>query len=199
MGEMADGIALFQGDSEVDQLYKIQKVLGEFPEELNEYFSKNPRYFGYKFPDLRKPETLERRYVGRLSKKALDLCSRMLELIPRDRITAAEAILHPYFNDIRDPDLEALLKSKIKSSQKAAAKANNQKERLMKRLRNKSSSSPNDRKEKDRSKPRGNRFSDLSSKMSSKYSKDNAYRSLSKGPLSNKNKGKPPINFKDGK
>mmetsp|Transcript_39617 Transcript_39617/g.39198 ORF Transcript_39617/g.39198 Transcript_39617/m.39198 type:complete len:110 (+) Transcript_39617:460-789(+) len=68
MGEMADGEPLFNGDSEIDQMYKIQQVLGEFPEELNEYFSKNPRFLGYKFPNLRKPETLEKRYIGKLSK-----------------------------------------------------------------------------------------------------------------------------------
>lgn len=40
MGEMADGEALFPGDSEIDQLFQIQKILGKFPEELNEAFSK---------------------------------------------------------------------------------------------------------------------------------------------------------------
>ena len=40
MGEMADGEALFPGDSEIDQLFQIQKILGRFPDQLNEEFSK---------------------------------------------------------------------------------------------------------------------------------------------------------------
>ena len=85
MGEMADGEALFPGDSEIDQLYHIQKILGCFPGELNEEFSRNPRYLGYKFPDLSKPETLEKRYIGKLSNKALSLMSGLLELLPENR------------------------------------------------------------------------------------------------------------------
>jgi cyclin-dependent kinase-like len=136
MGEMADGEALFDGQSEIDQLYKIQKVLGEFPDELNEQFSKNPRYLGYKFPDLSRPESLEKRYVGKLSKKALDLLSGMLQLLPENRLTAVQALAHPYFNDVRDPEMEAYLKSKMrKANTKSITRSNIHKEKLMKRLK----------------------------------------------------------------
>ena len=40
MGEMADGEPLFPGDCEIDQLFLIQKMLGEFPDEFKESFSK---------------------------------------------------------------------------------------------------------------------------------------------------------------
>lgn len=38
MGEITDGQALFPGESEVDQLFVIQKVLGPLPSFLNEEF-----------------------------------------------------------------------------------------------------------------------------------------------------------------
>ena len=61
MGELSDGQPLFPGDSEMDQLYLIQKVLGPLSEDQQESFKKNPRFNGLKFPDISKPETLEKR------------------------------------------------------------------------------------------------------------------------------------------
>lgn len=46
MGEMADGEAIFQGDSDIDQLFQIQKILGTLPDNFIEEFSRNPRYLG---------------------------------------------------------------------------------------------------------------------------------------------------------
>ena len=137
MGEMADGEALFPGDSEIDQLYQIQKILGRFPDELNEEFSRNPRYLGYKFPDLSKPETLEKRYIGKLSKKALSLMSGLLELLPENRWTAIQALSHPYFDGIRDQETENYLanlkKTGKKVSTKISTKVTSQKEKSVKR------------------------------------------------------------------
>ena len=44
MGELMDGQPLFPGDSEVDQLFVIQKVLGPLPDFLQEEFNRNARY-----------------------------------------------------------------------------------------------------------------------------------------------------------
>jgi cyclin-dependent kinase-like len=65
----------------------IQKVLGPLTEEQQESFRKNPRFNGLKFPDISKPETLEKRYLSSLSKKALSLMSGLLKMNPADRIT----------------------------------------------------------------------------------------------------------------
>lgn len=48
MGELADGQALFPGESEIDQLYVIQKILGPLPEDQMKVFQKNPRFHGLK-------------------------------------------------------------------------------------------------------------------------------------------------------
>ena len=138
MGEMGDGEALFPGDSEIDQLYQIQKILGRFPDELNEEFSRNPRYLGYKFPDLSKPETLEKRYIGKLSKKALSLMSGLLELLPENRLTAIQALSHPFFDGLRDQEMDNYLANSKKVNNKkvltkVSTKATTQKERSVKR------------------------------------------------------------------
>lgn len=46
---------------------------------------KNPRFLGMKFPEIKKPETIERRYIGNISKKALSIMKNMLKLEPLER------------------------------------------------------------------------------------------------------------------
>jgi cyclin-dependent kinase-like len=41
-----------------------------------------------KFPDIPKPETLERRYLGKLSKKGLSFMKSLLKMEPNERLTA---------------------------------------------------------------------------------------------------------------
>jgi hypothetical protein len=47
-----------------------------------------------KFPDIQKPETLEKRYMSSLSKKALSLMSGLLNMNPSERLTGEQALLH---------------------------------------------------------------------------------------------------------
>jgi len=80
MGEITDGDPLFPGESEIDQLFCIQKVMGKLPEVLQEKFDANPRFVGYKFPDISKPESIEKKYVGKMSSKAINLLKGMLHM-----------------------------------------------------------------------------------------------------------------------
>ena len=50
---------------------------------------------------MTKPDTLEKRYVGKLSKQALLLMSELLRMDPKERITAKEAMCHPLFDGLR--------------------------------------------------------------------------------------------------
>ena len=52
-----------------------------------ESFNKNPRFVGLKFPEISKPETLEKRYMTSLSKKALQLMIGLLKMDPAERLT----------------------------------------------------------------------------------------------------------------
>lgn len=48
------------------------------------------------------PET----YFKNFDKSGLDLCMKLLQLDPARRISMKEALKHPYFNDLRQEDIE---------------------------------------------------------------------------------------------
>ena len=48
LGELSDGQPLYPGESEIDQLYTIQKVMGPLPPEQMQLFYSNPRFNGLK-------------------------------------------------------------------------------------------------------------------------------------------------------
>uniref|UniRef100_A0A3Q3W196 Cyclin-dependent kinase-like 5 n=1 Tax=Mola mola TaxID=94237 RepID=A0A3Q3W196_MOLML len=73
LGELSDGQPLFPGESEIDQLFTIQKVLGPLPPEQMKLFYSNPRFHGLRFPAVNHPHTLERRYLGIIGGGLLDL------------------------------------------------------------------------------------------------------------------------------
>lgn len=82
MGELIDGQPLFPGENEIDQLYQIQKVLGNLTENQKEILNKNPRFIGVKVPEVNKPETLDRIYLGKTDKKALLFMKALLKMDP---------------------------------------------------------------------------------------------------------------------
>lgn len=102
MGELTDGQPLYPGESEIDQLYVIQKVMGPLTAEQMEMFLRNPRFLGLKFPDMSRPETLEKRYVGKLTKKALSFMKSLLVMDPAKRPTANETLANPFFDGLRE-------------------------------------------------------------------------------------------------
>ena len=118
MGELSDGQPLFPGDSEMDQLYLIQKVLGALTPDQQQSFASNPRFNGLKFPDVSKPETLEKRYMSSLSKKALSLMVGLLKMDPAERLTGEQALQHPWFDDIGNPEEDANLLNMIATLQR---------------------------------------------------------------------------------
>ncbi len=68
-------------------MLKIHSSYTQSTQDQKECFAKNPRFVGLKFPDLSKPETLEKRYAGKLSKRALSLMTALLKMEPSDRLT----------------------------------------------------------------------------------------------------------------
>ena len=93
MGELIDGEPLFPGESEIDQLYLIQKMLGPMTSEQNEIFKRNPRFLGCKFPDVTKPETLERHYIGKASRKMISFMNQLLQMDPNKRLSSIRFLI----------------------------------------------------------------------------------------------------------
>ncbi|CAE8592802.1 unnamed protein product [Polarella glacialis] len=103
MGELTDGQPLFAGESEVDQLFVIQKVLGPLTPEHMEMFLRNPRFLGIQFPDVSRPETLEKRYVRKMPKLQMQLLKGVLAMEPRRRLSARDTLRMPWFEGIKLP------------------------------------------------------------------------------------------------
>ncbi|KAL7983729.1 hypothetical protein Chor_000605 [Crotalus horridus] len=101
LGELSDGQPLFPGESEIDQLFTIQKVLGPLPAEQMKLFYSNPRFHGLRFPAVNHPQSLERRYLGILSSVLLDLMKNLLKLDPADRYLTEQCLNHPSFQTQR--------------------------------------------------------------------------------------------------
>nr|XP_057944711.1 cyclin-dependent kinase-like 5 isoform X2 [Doryrhamphus excisus] len=106
LGELSDGQPLFPGESEIDQLFTIQKVLGPLPAEQMKLFYNNPRFHGIRFPSVTHPQTLERRYQGILSGLMLDLMKNLLLLNPTERYLTEQSLNHPAFQPLRQVERE---------------------------------------------------------------------------------------------
>ena len=82
-------------------MFLIQKCLGSLTPEHHETFLKNPRFIGTKFPQINTLETIDKRYLGKFTPKGLSFLKQLLKMNPSERLTAQEALAHPYFDGIR--------------------------------------------------------------------------------------------------
>eukprot|EP00241_Pyramimonas_parkeae_P002863 CAMPEP_0114248296 /NCGR_PEP_ID=MMETSP0058-20121206/13497_1 /TAXON_ID=36894 /ORGANISM="Pyramimonas parkeae, CCMP726" /LENGTH=456 /DNA_ID=CAMNT_0001361693 /DNA_START=334 /DNA_END=1700 /DNA_ORIENTATION=- len=103
MGELVDGQPLFPGESDIDQLYIIQRLLGPLTQDQMDMFLRNPRFVGLKFPDMSRPEHVELKYKGKLTGHALSFMKALLQMDPADRMSGTDCLNHPYFEGIEDP------------------------------------------------------------------------------------------------
>ncbi|KAL7175422.1 hypothetical protein ACSBR2_029090 [Camellia fascicularis] len=92
---------LFPRESGVDQLVEIIKVLGTPTRE--EIKCMNPNYTEFKFPQI-KPHPWHKVFQKRLPPEAVDLVCRFFQYSPNLRCTALEACIHPFFDELRDPN-----------------------------------------------------------------------------------------------
>ncbi|KAG8748679.1 regulator of ime2 [Ceratobasidium sp. 414] len=98
MAELMLGQPLFPGESGIDQLVEIIKVLGTPTRE--QIKTMNPNYMEHKFPQI-KPHPFSKVFRPRTSADSLDLVARLLEYTPTARLSAIEAMCHPLFNELR--------------------------------------------------------------------------------------------------
>ncbi|XP_075083742.1 shaggy-related protein kinase epsilon-like isoform X1 [Nicotiana tabacum] len=99
--ELLLGQPLFPGESGVDQLAEIIKILGTPTRE--EIRRMNPNYKEFKFPQM-KAHPWHKIFNRRIPPEAVDLASRLLQYSPTLRCTALEACAHPFFNALREPN-----------------------------------------------------------------------------------------------
>lgn len=98
MAELMLGHPLFPGESGVDQLVEIIKVLGT--PTKGEIMAMNPNYTEFKFPPI-KCMSWNKVFRQRTTNDAVDLVSKMLQYSPTTRISPMQGLAHPYFDELR--------------------------------------------------------------------------------------------------
>ncbi|THG16765.1 hypothetical protein TEA_026992 [Camellia sinensis var. sinensis] len=101
LAELLLGQPLFPGESGVDQLVEIIKVLGTPTRE--EIKCMNPNYTEFKFPQI-KAHPWHKIFHKRMPPEAVDLVSRLLQYSPNLRCSALDALTHSFFEELRDPN-----------------------------------------------------------------------------------------------
>lgn len=101
LAELLLGQPLFPGESGVDQLVEIIKVLGTPTRE--EIKCMNPNYTEFKFPQI-KAHPWHKIFHKRMPPEAVDLVSRLLQYSPYLRCSALDVMVHPFFDELRDPN-----------------------------------------------------------------------------------------------
>lgn len=101
LAEMMLGNPLFPGESGVDQLIEVIKVLGTpTPAQMT---NMNPDHSPFSFPQV-DAYAWEQVFSNRAPKLAIDLIKRLMIYEPNQRIDALEAMAHPFFDELRLPN-----------------------------------------------------------------------------------------------
>ena len=114
MAEMYTGRPLFPGTTNEDQLVKIFRLMGTPSERTWPGISQLPEYKSdfhiYATQDLSL-------IIPQMDAIGMDLLNRMLQLRPEMRISATEALQHPWFHDL--PQIQAKLQQQHQQQQMA--------------------------------------------------------------------------------
>ena len=97
--EMMTRVPLFRGDSDIDQLFRIFRTVGTPTEDTWPGVSKLPD-FKCSFPEWSPRPLVQTLKVLEKEPLALDLLERMLVCDPSKRISAQQALSHPYFDEL---------------------------------------------------------------------------------------------------
>ncbi|KAJ8146878.1 hypothetical protein OXX80_003287 [Metschnikowia pulcherrima] len=115
LAEMIEGKPLFPGRDHVHQFSIITELLGSPPSDvIDTICSENTLRFVQSLPQ-RDPIPFSERFASctHVEPEAIDLLSKMLVFDPKKRISAAEALQHPYMEPYHDPTDEPACETKF--------------------------------------------------------------------------------------
>jgi serine/threonine protein kinase len=101
MAELLLGNPLFPGDSGVDQLIEIIKILGT--PTRDEISTMNPNHPNFKFPQI-KAHPWTKVFRNKAPPSAVDLVSKFLRYEPASRLDPFKALTHNFFDELREPN-----------------------------------------------------------------------------------------------
>jgi glycogen synthase kinase 3 beta len=101
LAELLLGQPIFPGDSGVDQLVEIIKVLGTPTRE--QIYEMNRNYSEFKFPQI-KAHPWQKVFRARTPPEAIELVSKLLEYTPSSRLSPLKACAHSFFEELREPN-----------------------------------------------------------------------------------------------
>lgn len=107
MAELMRGEALWPGKSDVDQVYLIRKTIGDLIPRHNHVFQNNEFFAGVSMPNPDSIESLRSKIPRHLDEAGFDLVKKCLDKDPVKRPTCDQLMKHPYFNNVKLPDLDA--------------------------------------------------------------------------------------------
>ncbi|KAI8344936.1 kinase-like domain-containing protein [Blakeslea trispora] len=106
MAELMLSHPLFPGESSIDQLVEIIKVLGTPTKQ--QLLSMNPNYTEHRFPQI-KPHPLTKVFKSKSCQQdAIDFLQLLLQYTPTDRLSCLDAMAHSYFDELRQPNMKML-------------------------------------------------------------------------------------------
>ncbi|KAJ3208439.1 Mitogen-activated protein kinase [Entophlyctis luteolus] len=104
-GELMIGKVLFKGADYIDQLQKVFEIIGTPPDSaLTPLCTSRVLKHLRSWPQFQKADLS--RLFPKASNAALNFFSRLLEFGPADRITAEQALKHPFLSAFHQPDDE---------------------------------------------------------------------------------------------
>eukprot|EP00742_Colponemidia_sp_Colp-10_P000619 GILJ01000677.1.p1 GENE.GILJ01000677.1~~GILJ01000677.1.p1 ORF type:complete len:552 (+),score=78.06 GILJ01000677.1:158-1813(+) len=97
---------LFPGTNELDQIQKIHNIIGTPPPDLLAKFQKHATHMDFNFPP--KEGTGITKLIPHVSQECQELILKLLAYNPDDRLSARQALRHPYFRDLREAEKRGL-------------------------------------------------------------------------------------------
>ena len=106
MFEVLSLYPLFPGTNELDQINKIHNVIGTPPPDTLAKLKKHSNsHIDFNFPH--KEGSSLAKLIPHISADCVELITKLLAYDPDDRISARQAVKHPYFRELREAEKRA--------------------------------------------------------------------------------------------
>lgn len=101
LAELLDGQPLFPGESDIDQLYKIQSLVGPITDEQQKMFSQNAGLRAKGDPQsYQQGRNLDKIFQRKIGDVGMDFLKGCLSIDPSQRFSSIECLRHQWLDDV---------------------------------------------------------------------------------------------------